>query len=256
MKLAAHVFVHFISLTIAPFAWGEDVISSLQNSVGIRGATAITANEVTGSGFNAKQPDTMMLNYGLNVKNKPTGSWVFIIFDYNVTSGQQKVATGLTPSEVSVQRQEYALTLLSEPFFSTAWGQVQASIGYKMVDYSVDETTPNVALTNLNTRGPTGSLKLKNDFANQTDSLEADLEIYFPHHIRESDVTTGSNPSALGAEVQLKFNHKITPRWQLSLGLNYQYETIQFEGTGSRGTVNATDVRTQFTIPIELEYLF
>lgn len=258
MKLTAFVFVHFILLTAATSVWATEPIVAvkLENSVAVRGGTAMIASEATGSGFTVQQPEAMMLNYGIKIKNKPAESWVSILLDYNVTSGDQDVASGLTPTKISVERREYSFELLSEAFFTNDWGNFRAGVGYKMVDYSADETTPNAAVTSLNIRGPTASLKIKKEFANQTDALDSDLRLFFPHHIRESGVVTGSNPSAWGAELQIKFAHRILPQWQISLGLNYQYESISFEGTGTRGTVDATDIRTQFTLPIELEYLF
>lgn len=209
----------------------------------------------TGSGFTASQPAALGSTFGSSLQVKATPLSLTFVAQYNLTQANQEVASGLSPSKISLKKEEFSLHGLNEAVFKDKWYSFKIGVGYKLQKYEADQTKPNVAVTTQTTQGLYFALN-KSLQIQENAVAEFDFKLHLPNRVHEEATSTGTNPSFLGTEFQFTWHKSFRPNWSYTLGAKIQYEQASYTGVGARGTNSADDIRSNFNLPIGLEYNF
>lgn len=227
-------------------------LSSLSLLVG----PSVITSRVTGTGFNFNQSNSVGNLLGLGIKGQSKTMAMTLLGGYNRINADHSLSSAFTPSKISTTREDIFIYGLTQPMLSEFWSSFQFGFGYKFQNFRSDVTSPNYAFTDQSSQGLLLAVKNSHSIFEDGKTLDLEFKFYLPHKFHEKTVNTGFNPNFIGTEFQIKFSQIINPKWQFSTALIYQYDSVSFDGQGTRGTVSASDIKETLTIPLEFEYIF
>lgn len=214
---------------------------------------SLQSSKLSGTGFNSELPGKGSLLYGFDFSYQGQQNPTRYIFKYNTSNGEQSAPSGLTPSNLSVHREEYMFQTSLALWDSGALENLRIAIGYAYLQSGATDTTPNNVLTKQSTQGAILSLSYASKISSDL-VLVSDFLIYLPHQLSESSQVTGYNPRYFGAELRLNAEYMLTDNAAVFGGISYRSDQASFDGSVNRGVTGGVDTRTAFSIPIGLKF--
>ena len=248
---SVHIFILISLFSMQVFAF-DISLDSIRGSVGVAQST----NAVDGKGFVANQNSNTGYNYtfGMTDVNPDYNSkWDL---EYSKSQNEYEVPSGLSPNKVSTVKTEYKISYYFPSESEECLYCFSFGIGYKIQSYSSDLTTPNNVISNREAQGVEFHL-LKVLFENESKSkLFFNFSLFLPHKLQETSSTTGFGQNMFSTAFLLLYSYGLTDQACVYSGIKYEYERASFSGAGTRGTLDANDIRTMFLVPFGLEYSF
>lgn len=207
------------------------------------------ASQVSGAGFSSEIPGKNGSLLGADVSYQLKDSSARINFEYEHGSNSVSAPPGITPSQVTMSKTHYTLMGSFIPAESGALRNLRLGVGYSVLIQGADDTSPNNIVTMQSTQG----LLLHaayGMFISESLIVEPSLRIYLPYQISEKSQVSGNNPKFIGTEFKLTADYLLSDSFSFFAGVGYNRYQANFDGTGSRGTSGAQDVRTDLSLPL------
>lgn len=169
---------------------------------------------------------------------------------YQTQSFEVSAPAGLTPEKVDTKWQWALLNYETE-----SANHVVYQVGLDYRSRTASETTPNIFMP---TQSRTG-LRFGLAYGHALDDIfrfEFGGGLMLPVAITESTSSTGSYRLSANPDLNFDFIYKVNHFIDFSLGVHWAMEMTSFNGTGGRGTVEATETFQNFYFPIELRFQF
>ncbi|MBX3040539.1 MAG: hypothetical protein KF789_07535 [Bdellovibrionaceae bacterium] len=212
------------------------------------GITSLSSN-VSGSGFSSELPGKSGPMLGADVSYQFKDSSARVNFFYEHGSNSVNSPSGLTPSQITMSKNQYTLMVSFVPVDSGMFQNLRLGLGYSVLMQGGDDTSPN----NISTMQSSQGLLLHASYeikAGDSFIIQPGLGIYLPYQISEKSQVSGNNPKFMGTELKLTVDYLISDSFSIFAGVEYNRYQANFDGTGSRGTSSAQDVRTDLALPL------
>ncbi len=220
--------------------------------IGLQSGYGILSSSLSGSGFNSDLPGKGGLLYGIDFSYQNSDSETQYNIKYDKTSVDQTAPTGVTPTGLSVFREEVRFLISISPWDSGRFENVRIGLGYGILQTGATDTSPNNVLTKQSSQGllfnASYKTKLKSDW-----SMLSEFLIYLPHQIKESQQITGYNPKFIGAELKFLAEYPLSDDIIGFAGASYRMDQVSYDGSVSRGVTSGQDTRTQLAIPVGIK---
>ncbi len=220
--------------------------------VGIHTGYGILSSKLSGSGFNSDLPEKGGLLYGIDFSYQNPDSGTQYNLKYDKAGVDQSAPAGVTPTNLSVFREEFRFVISFAPWDSGRFENLRFGFGYGILQTGATDTSPNNVLTKQSSQGllfnTSYKMKLKSDW-----SLLSEFLIYLPHQIKESQQVTGYNPKFIGAELKFSAEYPLSDDIVGFAGASYRMDQVSYDGSVSRGVTGGQDTRTQFAIPVGIK---
>jgi hypothetical protein len=220
--------------------------------VGIHSGYGILSSSLSGSGFNSDLPGKGGLLYGIDFSYQNPDSGAQYNLKYEKTAVDQAAPSGVTPTNLSIFREEFRFAVSFAPWDSGKFENLRIGFGYGILQTGATETLPNNVLTKQSSQGllfnVSYKMKMKSDW-----SMLSEFLIYLPHQIRESQQVTGYNPKFLGAELKLLAEFPLSDDIVGFAGASYRMDQVNYDGSVSRGVTGGQDTRTLLAIPVGIK---
>lgn len=164
-------------------------------------------------------------------------------------------STGLSPSTTEVVRQ--SATIRHDWDLNERW---KIGIGVMGRHRSAGLTTPRLLFARHVAHGISAMVGYERPVGRF--KLWSEVEFRLPIFFREFGQSTGDRTflgegrAQLGTRFYLGTSKDFGVSFELRASVRYDYELNRFEGTGSRGTKDANEVFSFFSVPVELRILF
>lgn len=209
---------------------------------------AIQNYNVEGDGFKASDGGSQGNGLSGDLYWKRPESSVHV--SYQMLSHEVSSPTGLTPSKVDTKWERALLNYETE-----SSNHVVYQLGLDYRSRSATETTPNIFMPTQSRAG----LRFGAAFGHTLDEIfrfEFGGGLMIPVLITEDTTSTGSYRVSANPDLNFDFIYKVNHFIDFSLGIHWMMEMTTFDGTGTRGTVEATETFTNFFLPIQLRFQF
>lgn len=220
--------------------------------IAIQSGYSFLSSNLSGSGFNSDLPGKGGFLYGIDFSYQNPDSSTQYNFKYDKAEIDQSAPSGVTPSSLSVFREEFRFLVSISPWDSGKLESLRIGFGYGVLQTGATNTSPNNVLTKQSSQGllfnAVYKTKLKSDF-----SLLSEFLIYLPHQIKESQQITGYNPKFIGTEVKFTAEYPLSDDIVGFAGASYRIDQVSYDGSVSRGVTDGKDTRTQFAIPVGIK---
>lgn len=226
-----------------------------QNFIALYSGYGVHSSSLTGTGFNSDLSGAMGLIYGVELSHQRSESGIRYIFRYDNATADQAAPAGVTPTDISVRREEFRVMASIPTWNSGAGEDLRLGVGYSLLQTGATATSPNNVLTEQNSQGVVLNAIYHTVF-NSEWSTATEVLIYLPHKIEESPQVTGTNPNFVGAELKLLVDYVFSENLTGFIGASYRLDQVSFEGTGSRGVTNGQDGRNFFALPVGIKFRF
>ncbi|MBL7715747.1 MAG: hypothetical protein JNL01_09790 [Bdellovibrionales bacterium] len=164
-------------------------------------------------------------------------------------------STGLSPATSEVIRQ--SATIRHDWDLNERW---KIGIGIMGRHRSAGLTTPRLLFARHVAHGLSAFVGYERPVGRFR--MWSEVEFRLPVFFREFGQSTGDRTflgegrAQLGTKFYLGTSKDFGVSFELRASVRYDYELNRFEGTGSRGTSNATETFSFFSVPVELRILF
>lgn len=220
--------------------------------VGLHLGYGMLSSSLSGSGFNSDLPDKGGLLYGIDFSYQNPNEEAQYNLKYDKTTVDQTAPTGVTPTSLSVFREEFRFLVSISPWDSGRFENLRIGFGYGILQTGATNTSPNNVLTKQSSQGllfnASYKTKLKSDW-----SIISEFLIYLPHQIKESQQITGYNPKFIGAELKFLAEYLLSDDIVGFAGASYRLDQASYDGSVSRGVTGGQDTRTQLAIPFGIK---
>lgn len=220
--------------------------------IGIHSGYGILSSSLSGSGFNSDLPGKGGLLYGIDFSYQNPDSSMQYNLKYDKAAVDQTAPSGVTPTNLSVFREEFRFGVSFAPWDSGRFENLRIGFGYGILQTGATDTSPNNVLTKQSSQGllfnASYKMKLKSDW-----SMLSEFLIYLPHQIKESQQITGYNPKFIGAELKLLAEYPLSDDIVGFAGASYRMDQVSYDGSVSRGVTGGQDTRTQIAIPVGIK---
>lgn len=220
--------------------------------IGLQSGYGMLSSSLSGSGFNSDLPGKGGLLYGIDFSYQQPDSEIQYNLKYDKTSVDQTAPSGVTPTSLSVFREEFRFVISISPWDSGRFENLRIGFGYGILQTGATDTSPNNVLTKQSSQGllfnATYKTKLKSDW-----SVLSDFLIYLPHQIKESQQITGYNPKFIGVELKFLAEYPLSDDIIGFAGASYRIDQVSYDGSVSRGVTGGQDTRTQLAIPVGIK---
>lgn len=220
--------------------------------VGLQSGYGMLSSSLSGSGFNSDLPNKGGLLYGIDFSYQNSDSETQYNLKYDKTSVDQMAPSGVTPTSLSVFREDFRFVISISPWDSGKFENLRIGFGYGILQTGATNTSPNNVLTKQSSQGllfnASYKMKLKSDW-----SMLSEFLIYLPHQIKESQQITGYNPKFIGAEIKFLAECPLSDDIVGFAGASYRMDQVSYDGSVSRGVTGGQDTRTQLAIPIGIK---
>lgn len=213
----------------------------------------LQSSKLSGTGFNSELPGKGSLLYGFDFSYQGQQNPTRYIFKYSTANGEQSAPSGLSPSKLTVQREEYSFQASLALWDSGILENLRLGLGYAYLQSGATDTSPNNVLTKQTTQGVLFGLSYTSKFSSDL-SLISDFLIYLPHQFNESSQVTGYNTRYIGTEIKFVAEYLFADNAAVFGGMIYRLDQASFDGSVNRGVTGGVDARTVFTIPIGLKF--
>jgi hypothetical protein len=210
------------------------------------------SSALTGAGFNADIPGKFDFIYGLSFSFQSPDSGTRFLLDYDKTSNEQNAPSGLSPSSITLTREEFKFLVSVTPWQENRLQNLRLGLGYGLLKSGATDTLPNNVLSNQVSQGLHLFANYKMNYKPQW-NLILEGGLYLPHQIKESSQVTGNNPKYLGLEASAQADYSWLQNFIIFFGANYRIDQVSYDGTASRGVTSGKDTRTLFTIPVGIK---
>ncbi len=220
--------------------------------IGIHSGYGILSSSLSGSGFNSDLPGKGGLLYGIDFSyQNPDGSTQYNL-KYDKAAVDQTAPSGVTPTNLSVFREEFRFVIYFLPWDSGRFENLRIGFRYGSLQTGANDTSPNNVLTKQSSQGllfnAAYKMKLKSDW-----TLLSEFLIYLPYQIKESSQITGYNPKFIGAEIKFLAEYPLSDDIVGFAGASYRMDQVSYDGSVSRGVTGGQDTRTQLAIPVGIK---
>jgi opacity protein-like surface antigen len=220
--------------------------------ISVHSGYGMMSSSLSGSGFNSDLGGEGGAIFGAEFSYKSAGSDVQYKLSYEKTSLDQDAPAGVTPTSLTVFREDFRFLMSFAPWDSGRLENFRVGLGYGVLGTGATNTTPNNVLTNQLSQGALFNLSYQSEWHTGC-SLGSELLIYLPHQIQESAQVTGYNPKFIGAELKLTLDYLFSNQVSGFIGASYRVDQVTYEGSVSRGVTDGQDTRNMFAIPIGLK---
>lgn len=242
----------WLMLIFAYPCFAQDVLNSGLRVEGNFGMSSMSS-KLEGTGFSADQKNSAGTTFGGNVSfGWPNGFRVFAKFQQ--TEAQMDTPTSVTPDKIDARREETSIYVLANMSEDSSKSPFRLGIGYALLNYSVDSTTP-VLMTTQSSQGL--MLMGEKDFeVGESWRSGLGLSLYLPHTFSEQNTNTGFNPRFVGLEFSGRIAYVLREDIQIYLMPVLRQDTVKFDGSGNRGVTGGIDSRTTILIPLGMRVDF
>lgn len=220
--------------------------------IGLQSGYGILSSSLSGSGFNSDLPGKGGLLYGVDFSYQNPDSGTQYNLKYDKAAVDQTAPSGVTPTSLSVFREEFRFVVSISPWDSGRFENLHIGFGYGILQTGATDTSPNNVLTKQSSQGllfnAAYKMKMKSDL-----SLLSEFLIYLPHQIKESQQITGYNPKFIGAELKFSAEYPLSDDIVGFGGVSYRIDQVSYDGSVSRGVTGGQDTRTQLAIPVGIK---
>lgn len=215
------------------------------------------SSSLTGSGFNADLPGKSGLILGSEISYQTKDTDNQFTIKYDKITLDQDAPSGVTPSNISVSREEFRFLFSFLPFDSGSLQDLKLSVGYALLESGATSTSPNNVMTKQNSQGFVfgASHKFKLPSASAF-TVTPGVLFYLPHRFSESQQTTGYNSNYVGLEAQVMAEYLFSDNLLMFAGVSYRSDKVTFGGSVDRGVTNGTDTRVYISMPVGLKIGF
>lgn len=248
MKSLIGIFSVFF---LIPHALAEDVLNS-GFKVDLQYGISQMSGKLEGDGFAGDNKATS----GSFMGGHFSYGWVNGLranFKYGKSTADLDTPTPVTPSKVSADREETSI-YLTQNLTGEDKNAVRVGAGYTILNYNVDASTPPI-LTEQHVHGLT-LISEMDYFLNDQWFSTFGFSLFMPNNFNEKDVSSGYNPRYWAGELSVQLNWVVQENFRIYLKGIYRHDQVKFDGTGSRGTTNASDTRTTILLPLGVSYDF
>lgn len=225
------------------------------NFISLHSGYGVHSSSLTGTGFNSDLSGAMGLIYGVEVAHQSAATGIRYSLKYENATAEQEAPTGVTPTDISVSREEFRFLAAIPAWNSGAGEDLRLGVGYSVLKTGATDTLPNNVMTKQSSQGlvlnAAYQVKLNTLWSAMTEVL-----LYLPHKIEESPQVTGNNPNFVGAEVKLLVDYVFSENLVGFIGASYRLDQVSYEGTASRGVTNGQEARNFFAIPVGIKVGF
>lgn len=244
------LFLTTLMMLVGSSAYAQSVEEG--RYIGLQSGYGMLSSSLSGSGFNSDLPDKGGLIYGIDFSYQNPDSETQYNLKYDKTSVDQTAPTGVTPTSLSVFREEFRFVISISPWDSGKFENLRIGFGYGILQTGATNTSPNNVLTKQSSQGllfnASYKMKLKSDW-----SMLSEFLIYLPHQIKESQQITGYNPEFIGAEIKFLAECPLSDDIVGFAGASYRMDQVSYDGSVSRGVTGGQDTRTQLAIPVGIK---
>lgn len=220
--------------------------------ISLQSGYGLLSSNLSGSGFNSNLPSKGNVLYGIDFSYQNANSDIRYNLKYDRISVDQNAPAGVTPTKLSVYREELRFMISILPWDSGHFENLRIGFGYGILHTGATDTSPNNVLTKQSSQGllfnATHKMKLKSDW-----SMLSEFLIYLPHQIKESQQITGYNPKFIGSELKFLAEYSLADDLIGFAGASYRIDQVSYDGSVSRGVTGGQDTRTQLAIPIGIK---
>ena len=214
-----------------------------------------TSSSLTGTGFNSDLPGKAGLVTGLDLSYRNQENDIGYNFEYQNIDSKATAPASLTPSDVSLTREEIKFLISFSPWSSPELENLRLGLGYGYLKSTATKTLPNNIVTEQISQGAIFNATWAAELESQPEVLlNYEALIYLPHSVRESAQVTGYNPSYLGVEVRITAEYSFWNNTLAYAGVGYRTDQVSFDGSVSRGVTSGKDVRATLTIPVGIKF--
>ncbi len=207
--------------------------------------------QVFGSGFTADMTGANVNGYSFDWIDQVDQQ--FFQLEYQTSTINSKVPSGLTPAEVKQKLEKISLQFFVP---KEAEDKIYFSYGLFYQSRAVQEDTrPNAILLSSRRFGPEFSVMWADNYS-QTFSYLIDVGLGVPLWFEELDKSSGSLQYSATARAKYMFVYHLNEIFDAGIGLKIQLEDTKFKHTGTRGTVDAEERFLNFEIPLQLRARF
>ncbi len=221
--------------------------------VSIYSGYSLLSSNLSGTGFNADLPQKGGPLYGFDLAYQSADTSALYILKYSSIHTEQSSPTGITPSKMRIDREDYSFIGSFTPWDSGALENLRLGIGYGFLQSAGTNTSPNNVLTKQRSQGALFLLSFNSKLPSDW-SVLSELLIYLPHQVKESNQVTGYNPQFISTELKLVAEYIFTDNSILFGGVGYRSDQVSYNGSVSRGVTDGKDKRTLLSFPVGIKF--
>ena len=174
---------------------------------------------------------------------------------YRELNNKYLTSTTLMPSEINVKNQEAEISLLATAAVIDQHKFFRIGLGYAFSKQTADQTKPNVLVVNNEVQ--VLELKAKYDLYKANDLvINIGIGLGLPFRYTEYAVQSGVNIKSTELNANIDIQYYVSTHWSLLAKVQYTSAVTLADGLGSRGTVNSTEKKQTFFLPIGFSYDF
>ena len=228
-----------------------------ESSVRLLGSFDWLMTELNGQGFRNDATSEVGNGFILHIDHSLDQKSLRAGFKYSQSSVDMDAPSSLSPSTIEVAREDFLFYMKAKPFSESAYADLRLGLGYYIFKYDADATTPNVLVTDQSLQGFLFSIDTDYVF-NSSLILNYGANFYLPFKFNEEKSSTGEFREYYALELSALIDYSLgqTSDFAVSAGVSLRRDFAKFEGSGSRGSENAEDVRTSFRVPFGIKYSF